>query len=268
MPVDLDAVARLLQSAAEEVVTPRFQALTAGEVQEKTPGDLVTDADREAEDLITAGLRELDPGAVVVGEEAVAADPALLEQVRTADRFWVVDPVDGTANFVAGSPEHAVMAALVEGGETVAAVIWQPQLGHLFTAERGAGAFCDGVRMPPVPAAGPVETLTGHLASVYLPTPTRELVEGRRDRFAAVGPGYRCCGTAYPRLATGEDGFALFWKALPWDHLPGALLVSETGGTVRRWDGAPYRADQDGPGLLVTADADAWDDVRAALLDA
>lgn len=268
MPPDLDAVARLLQDAAAQVVDPRFRSLQADEVHEKSPGDLVTEADREAEVLITAGLHRLDPGAVVVGEEAVAADPAVLDALRTAPRVWVVDPVDGTANFVAGSPEHAVMAALVERGVPVAAVIWQPQLDALWTAERGAGAFCNSRRVDAAPSLprDPAR-LTGAVSATYLDPATRAQVEANSARFAEVRPGPRCCGVSYPRLATGEDHFALYWKMAPWDHAPGALIVAECGGAVRRWDGSPYRVDVPGTGLLAVSDAGAWDDVRRALLD-
>jgi fructose-1,6-bisphosphatase/inositol monophosphatase family enzyme len=264
---DLDDVARLLQEAAAEAVDPRFRALQAGQVEEKSPGDLVTAADHEAEQLITAGLLRLDPGAVVVGEEAVAADPALLGRVAAEPRVWLVDPVDGTANFVAGSPEHAVMAALLDRGEPVAAVIWHPQYRVLWTAERGSGAYRDGERLPPAPRTPDLAVLNGHAAATYLPPDTRAVVEANASRFAGIGPGYRCCGTAYPRIATGVDGFALFWKAMPWDHAPGALLLRETGGAVRRWDGTDYRPAAVGTGLLATSDAAAWEDVRAALLD-
>ena len=267
----LDQVAVLLQEAADQVVNPRFQSLRASEVHEKTPGDLVTDADREAEVLITAGLRRLDPGAVVVGEEAVAADPALLALVATAPRVWVVDPVDGTNNFVAGSSEHAVMAALIVGGQTVLGCIWQPQLGHLWTAERGAGAFRDGDRLAMAPPPGPVSSLAGVLAASYLDPATRAEIERNRPRFAELRPGRRCAGVAYPRLACGQDDFALFWKVLPWDHAPGELFVTETGGDLRRLDGSAYRGGRPvtggAAGLLVTRHADAWDDVRLSLLE-
>lgn len=268
MTLDLDAVARLLQDVAAQVVDPRFRSLAADEVHEKSPGDLVTEADREAEVLITAGLRRLDPTAAVVGEEAVAADPGLLDLLRTAPRAWVVDPVDGTANFVAGSPEHAVMAALVERGVPVAAVIWQPQLGALWTAERGGGAYVNGslVGLRPSLPHDPAQ-LSGAVAATYLDPPTRARVEANSARFAAVRPGPRCCGVSYPRMALGEEHFALFWKMAPWDHAPGALIVEECGGAVRRWDGTPYRVDVPGTGLLAVSDAGVWDDVRRALLD-
>src|SRR4051812_43881899 len=111
-------VLRLMQDVAAEVVTPRFRSLDQDEIAEKNPGDLVTAADHESEELLTAALLEAYPDSVVLGEEAYAADPHLIQRFVDADHAFTVDPVDGTRNFVHGSPDHAVMCAEVVRGET------------------------------------------------------------------------------------------------------------------------------------------------------
>ncbi|MGH9165392.1 MAG: inositol monophosphatase family protein, partial [Acidimicrobiales bacterium] len=93
----------------------------------------------------------------VVGEEAAAADPRLLDPVGTAERLWVVDPVDGTSNFVRGSPDYAVMVALLERGAAVASWILQPVTGRLFVAEAGSGATVDGRRLTRQPAPATID---------------------------------------------------------------------------------------------------------------
>ena len=110
-------VLRLLQDVAAEVITPRFRSLSGDQITEKNPGDLVTVADREAEVRITAALQHAYPDALVLGEEATASDDSVEERFRQADHAFTVDPVDGTKNFVAGSPLHAVMAAELRDGE-------------------------------------------------------------------------------------------------------------------------------------------------------
>ncbi len=107
-------LALLLRAASRAEILPRFRRLGADAVRSKTgPLDLVTDADEAAERVITAGLHKLFPGCVVVGEEATAADPALLGRLADADLAFVVDPVDGTANFAAGVPLFGCMAAAI-----------------------------------------------------------------------------------------------------------------------------------------------------------
>lgn len=260
----LDRVGDLVREVSAEVIEPRFRSLAEGEVIEKSKGELVTVADREAEARLTAGLAALDPGTPVVGEEAVAADAGTLDALA-ADRVWLVDPLDGTGNFVWGTPDWAVMVALVVGGDTAASWIFQPVTGRLFVAERGAGAAVDGAPLVARPRGGRADELTGAVLTRYLDDDTRARVTPNLDRFGAITAGRHCAGTEYPALIEGETDFVFFWRTLPWDHAPGTLLVREAGGVATRPDGSPYRPDPGGTGLLVAADPATWDLAQAAL---
>ncbi len=259
------AVAELLREASAAAIEPRFHALGEGDVSEKSPGELVTVADREAEALITAGLAELDPGVPVVGEEGVAADPSRMDDLAAA-RVWVVDPLDGTANFVNGSRDWAVMVALVVDGATAASWIWQPLERRMYAARRGRGATCNGRRLVAAPRARSEGELTGAVLTRYLDAPTRERVEGNLERFGTITAGRHCAGVEYPALIEGTTDFAFFWRTLPWDHAPGTLLVEEAGGVAARPDGSPYRPGPGGVGLLVAPDRSTWD-LAHGLLD-
>ncbi|MFX0537041.1 inositol monophosphatase family protein [Ornithinimicrobium sp. Y1847] len=221
-----EAVLTLLQETAEAVINPRFRALDEGEVTAKThPGDLVTVADREAEVLITRALRAAYPQALVLGEEAYAEEPGLLDAFTEAEHAFTVDPVDGTRNFVHGSPDHAVMAAEVLDGRTVRAWIWQPQHGVAWVAERGAGLWRDGERVDAVTASGRPEDWD-------VRTSRRE---GVGDHLGPAGPmtlSWISCGIDYPKLASGECDALLYSGTAPWDHVPGALMMEEVGGHV------------------------------------
>src|SRR5262245_22825884 len=106
---------------------PRFRKLGDGDVRCKSgPLDLVTEADEAAEGLITQGIARQFPGAIVVGEEAASANPVQLELLADADLAFVVDPLDGTANFAAGLPLFGVMAAVIIRGEVAATAIYDP----------------------------------------------------------------------------------------------------------------------------------------------
>ncbi|MFY7069116.1 inositol monophosphatase family protein [Nocardiopsis changdeensis] len=265
--IDMDAVTGILRDAAREVILPRARSLSEGEVMEKGPGELVTVVDQEAERVITARLRGL-VDAPVVGEEAVAADPSLVEALRTEPVVWLVDPLDGTRNFVEGRREYGVMAALVHGGETVAAWIVQPEWDRAYAAERGAGAWRDGTRLRRDPAPTDPGRLRGSVLTRFLAPEARRHVEASVPRFAGVDGGAHCSAVDYPLLCEGSRDFLLFHRTLPWDHAPGALLLAEAGGVSRRPDGTPYRPDQ-GPdvlGLLNAADETCWKTVRELLL--
>ncbi|MDE3723701.1 inositol monophosphatase [Nocardiopsis sp. N85] len=263
--IDMDAVTGILRDAAREVILPRARSLAEGEVMEKSPGELVTVVDREAEEVITARLREL-MDVPVVGEEAASADPSLLEAVRTEPVVWLVDPLDGTRNFVEGRREYGVMAALVRGGETVAAWIVQPEWDRSYVAEHGSGAWRDGVRLRREAAPTDPGEMRGAVMSRFMAPETRERAEAAFPRFAEIGGGTHCCAVDYPMLCEGSQDFLLFNRTLPWDHAPGALLLSELGGVARRPDGSVYRPDDDALGLLGATDETCWKTVHELLL--
>ncbi len=243
----------LLRDVAEEVIDPRFRALAEGQVMEKRPGDLVTVADREAEVLITRALSAAHPDALVLGEEATAGDPALLGRFRAAQHAFTVDPVDGTRNFVAGSPDHAVMAAELVGGEVVRSWIWQPQHRVAYVAERGAGAYRDGERLVRPPLGEDLRGVTSR----------RSWLGRALGTLRALDLTWVCCGVDYPKLVEGEADFVLYGGTKPWDHAPGALLLSEAGGYLGTFDGRPYQPQQPEPrGLVGAADRATYDLVQ------
>ena len=145
--MDTNAVMDLMKDVAAEVITPRFRSLAAGEVMEKNPGDLVTVADHESEAILTRALNAAYPDAFVLGEEVSSADPAVLQRYLAADHAFTVDPVDGTKNFVHGSPDHAVMISETRGGQTVRGWIWQPEHETAWVAELGSGVYRNGERI-------------------------------------------------------------------------------------------------------------------------
>lgn len=261
----IDEVGSLLREVAATVILPVFRRLDAADVEEKAPGEVVTVADRRSERLLSDGLRRLLPGSAVVGEEAVAADPATLERLRDPGPVWVVDPLDGTANFAAGRRPFAVMVALRQAGETQAAWILDPLADSLMVAEAGAGAYVNGARVRAPVDTPPVAALHGAV-SRYLPPDLRDAMEPGLGRLGRVGPGQHCAGREYPEVASGAQHFALFWRTLPWDHLPGVLLMEEAGGVARRFDGARYDPTDNRPGLLVAANEAIWAAVHEALL--
>ena len=261
MPIE--AVSALMRQVAADVVMPRFQMLAAHEVIEKGPGDLVTIADRESELRLGEGLAKILPEARIIGEEAVSADASLLDGLGKG-LAWIIDPIDGTSNYAEGITPFAIMIALIDDGEVIGGWILDPVTGRLLHAARDEGAFLDGSRITarPTGAALPVAALATH----YLPAEIRADFEARAPGRLENVAVPRCAGEQYPRVILGQNDAALFWRALPWDHAPGSLILTEAGGRIARFDGAPYRLATPGFGLLATATPQLWDDVRAVLL--
>lgn len=261
----ITTVGDLIAEVAEAAILPRFRRLEAGEVEEKTPGELVTIADREAEAMLATRLAELMPGARIVGEEAAAADGALLARLDDGP-VWLIDPLDGTSNFVEGHSPFSTMVALLVDGETQIAWIVDPVSGRRVVAERGGGTWVDGVRLRTDAALPGTSELSGAILQRFLPTDLKASILSRAVGLARVLPGTRSAGAEYPAIALGEQHFALFWRTLAWDHAPGALILTEAGGKVARLDGSPYRPASAANGLLTAGNAGIWDDVQRLLI--
>ena len=266
MPLDIAKLADILRLAAKEEILPRFRRLGSGDVRSKSePSDLVTEADEAAERVITRAITDHSPHTVVIGEEAVAANPALLHGRYEDKTVIYVDPVDGTANFAGGLPLFAVMAAVVENGETVAGVIYDPMGDDFMMAERGCGTwqvFPDGRRVrqkfaEPVPLG----EMGGSASTAYFPEEKRREILGNLAKVRMTA-NYRCAGHEYRLAAGGNLHFIAYAKLMPWDHVAGALMMRECGAHVAKLDGTPHRPSDIGGGLLVAADQESWDVLR------
>jgi fructose-1,6-bisphosphatase/inositol monophosphatase family enzyme len=265
-------VVQLLRAAARVEIMPRFRKLPPGSVRAKTgPLDLVTEADVAAEAMITAGLQRMFPDCVVVGEEATAADPSLLERLATAELAFVVDPVDGTANFVAGLPLFGVMVAAVMNGAVVASAIHDPVGDDTAIALCGEGAWTwsvDGTRTR-LHVAAPTDPsrMMGAISWRYMARPMQEAVVRNMVKLAGAAD-YRCAAHQYRMVAAGHLDYLVFNRLMPWDHLPGVLLHQEAGGYAAHFDGSPYVPGDLTGGLICTPDRASFEALRAILMEA
>ena len=251
--MDLEKVAAIIRETAAEEILPRFNHLSAGQIREKQPGELVTEADTEAERVMTMRLRELLPGSLVVGEEAVAADSALLRVLEDDGAVWIIDPVDGTANFAKGNARFAVILALVRDGVTVAGWILDPLGERLITAELGGGAWAGGERLsvlPPVPLA----ELTGSVKR-----------SGRLSSLVAKMARKGSAAHDYIDLVTGQLHFAHYNRLMPWDHAAGVLIHAEAGGHAALTNGRPYRPRAEEGSLLLAPSPGTWTSLQAVI---
>jgi fructose-1,6-bisphosphatase/inositol monophosphatase family enzyme len=274
MPFSLQDTMRvvdILTDAARAEIMPRFRNLDDGAIRRKTSAiDLVTDADEAAEHAITAKVLASFPSAIVIGEEATARNPALLDNLAAADLAVLVDPLDGTKNFASGLPLFGVMAAIVARGEVVAGIIHDPVGRDTAIARRGEGAWIlrsDSHKVPlRVAAPVPLARMEGVLATTFIPQPLRSVVGANLAKLAAVA-NYRCAAHEYRLAAGGHVHLLLYNKLMPWDHAAGWLLHREAGGYCAHFDGTPYVPAHLTGGLIYAPDAASWREARAGLLE-
>jgi len=265
--INPDKVSDIIRETSDRFILPRYNALKKGEISTKTgPNDLVTQADIDVEEHLKRTLPDLLPGSVVIGEEGVSNGDASLNSLHDASRpVWIVDPVDGTFNFVHGKREFGVMLGLIIDGVTHYGWIYDVLGEAMSVAEKGAGAFCEGVRLE-VGLADTVSDMQGHVNPKYFPEQYRPHIAEKRDEFMAVS-SIGCAAHEYLRIAKGEAHFSVYSRLKPWDHIPGALIVSEAGGIVSRWDGQGYKPQDFDKGIIAAASDRNWKDVHSVFLD-
>lgn len=248
-------VSAILRGVARGVVLPQFRMLAAHQIMEKAPGDLVTVVDRAAEERLSAELPLLLEGSRVVGEEAASVDAAVSDGID-GGLVWIVDPIDGTANYAAGAAPFAIMVGLARDGVVEAGWILDPLTDRMAHAHLGHGAFIDDLRVGSRPTGASPPRMG--VATSRLPSDVRERIERRVAGKLDIVPVPLCAGEQYPRLVLGQDDIALFWESMPWDHAPGALFLTEAGGKVARPDGTPYRIGDRRLGIIAAASPDLW----------
>ena len=225
--------------------------------------DIVTAVDREVEALVRKRLAELQPGDGFLGEEGGRAD-------RTTSLTWVVDPIDGTVNYLYDIPQYAISIAVVEGDPTpgnwteLAGVVINAASGREFTATRGGGAFSDGVAI----AVNRPESLGQSLLSTGF-SYSRQIRTQQAQVMAVVMPHIRdirrmgAASLDLTALAAGQLDIYFERMLQPWDHAAGVLIAREAGAEIRGWNGSAPDVD-----WLLAAHPEVIDEIEAVLVDA
>lgn len=217
---------------AGQIITRASQDVDLLKVSSKRQNDFVTEVDRAAEDAIVGILREAYPDHAILAEESGDSGPE-------SEYRWIIDPLDGTTNFIHGMPQYAVSIALEHRGQMQSAVVFDPVRNEMFTASRGRGAFLNDRRIRVSRRAKLSEALLGtgfpyrewdHVdAYLGMFKSLMEKTSGlRRPGAAALDLAYVACGRF--------DGFFEIGLS-PWDIAGGSLLVSEAGGLVGNLQG-------------------------------
>jgi myo-inositol-1(or 4)-monophosphatase len=210
------------------------------QVSLKGPGNYVSAADKRAEETLYAELAKARPGYGFIGEEGGRRDGA--DKTHT----WIVDPLDGTTNFLHGVPHFAISIALEREGALIAGVVYNPVTDEMFVAEKGKGAFVNEHRI----RVAARRELKDALVACGLPHPNRSDLALNGREIAAMQAktgGLREYGAAALDLAFVAAGrFDAYWERdlSAWDVAAGIVLVREAGGFVSDLDGADSMLDK------------------------
>jgi myo-inositol-1(or 4)-monophosphatase len=227
---DLDIATEAARRGAA-VLLHYWEDLGKEDADLKARNDWVSTADRESEAAILSFIREQRPDDAFLGEESGRSG--------AADRVWIVDPLDGTSNYLQHFPVWSVSIGLLRGAEIIAGVIYEPLRDIFYTAERGAGAFRNGQRMH----VSAQERVEGSFLATGFPFRAQKFVQTYCSIFAdviSIAKGVRRAGSAALDLAyTAAGTFDGFFEMhlSPWDVAAGSLLITEAGGLVSDFSG-------------------------------
>jgi myo-inositol-1(or 4)-monophosphatase len=245
-PTDLNAALLRARNAALEAgkLLEDYQNRLSGlTIDAKSSSvDLVSEADVEAEKLIAASLRDAVPGAGFIGEESTE------QHTESAEYYWVVDPLDGTSNYLAGLPIWCVSIGLCDGDLVpLCGVVHSPLMRRTWTASRGAGAEMNGkpvtVRTTPVGGGSRNAMLATGFPYDAGSSPEDETL----PQFVKMQQHFhkiRRLGSAAIDMALVAEGlYDGMWelRLKPWDTAAGVILIREAGGVVSRFDGSEYQ---------------------------
>lgn len=227
----IDALVPAVRAAGELIEAIRIAGF---EQRSKSDASPVTEADERAEQLLMEALATADPSALVVGEEACAAGL----KPSPAARFWLVDPLDGTKDFVGGGPDYSVNVALIEAGVPVLGLVLAPRDGTLWAGAAGLGAFREragGAREPIAARKWPDRPV--------VVTSRSHLDDKTRNYAAAIGGDMRPSGSSlkFCLLAEGSaDVYPRFGPTSEWDTAAGDAVLRAAGGMTRDASGEPF----------------------------
>jgi myo-inositol-1(or 4)-monophosphatase len=224
---------------AGRIITRAGQDLTAIKISRKNRNDFVTEVDRAAEEAIVGALLGAYPDHAILGEESGHTQGKVAQEPEKADFIWVIDPLDGTTNFIHGLPQYCTSIALMQRGVVTQAVIYDPNRDELFTASKGRGAYLNDRRI----RVAQRDKLDEALIGTGFPFRRLESLDRYVAMFKAVSEkaaGIRRPGAAALDLAYVASGrYDAFFEIglMPWDVAAGSLLVTEAGGLIGDLEG-------------------------------
>ena len=233
----LERLSTLVRLVAAEEVMPRYLKVAH---HRKTDGSLFTEADLAAQDRLTQLLPTVVP-VPVVGEEM----PVEVQKERWSageNGVWCVDPIDGTSNFVNGLPYFAVSVALMRQGRSVLGVVYDPVADELFCAERGAGAFLNGERLPIRERVPQLKNAMAEVDFKRLSVPLAQALAASPPYSSQRNFGASTLEWCY--VAAGRFDVYLHGGQKLWDYAAGSLILEEAGGLMCSLDNDDFWAEE------------------------
>ena len=248
--IDNNIIKDILFNISKEIILPKFKRLKDDDIKFKNDGSIVTTIDIKVENKLKIDLLKLLPDSLFVGEESFSHNNKIINKYKENKFCWTVDPIDGTSNFVKGEEKFAIMIALTFRDAIIQSWIYKPITEEFSFAQLGDGAFIDGLRILNKDECS-IPNSIGSISSKYWTENLDKKLNGIKNQFNNIN-SYGCIGFEYIDIVKGFRNFTILSKLSPWDHLPGILLVQESGGHIKHFDESLYNLVSSYENLVVT----------------
>ena len=248
----------LLIETSKNIILPKYKSLKNNEIKTKdSSNDYVTIADEEAEKFLTKNLKNILPLSHVIGEESVYSNKDILKKLDEKEPVWIIDPIDGTSNFISGIDKFYIIIALVINNNTIMGWIHNPISNETAWGYKGYGTWIDNKK---ISIEKNNKKLIDNKAAIY----HKSLID-YKNKFKYI----KYNGSAaheYISLIKNKIQISCFSRLLPWDHAAGILLHKEAGGYSALLNSREYFPNSKNPGgILSTPTSDIWNSVRSLM---
>ena len=253
-------IKEILEKNAEAHILPYYRQLSKDQVREKSPGNLVTDADEASEAFLTEALPTLVEHSLVVGEEAVAKDEKTLDFLNADKPVWIIDPIDGTYNFTRGRSKWGVLISLFHNNRLIFGCMHDVLNQQFMYAFRGEGAYHykdnQEKKLSLIQPDKPVSQFCGHVGGA------QAWHFKKLNQFCGDISNIRCSMHDFWAFLAGDIDFTFHSNTTAWDHSAASMIIEEAGGYMAAGhDHQPYDPRLRQKHLLSTYNRQTWQDL-------
>ena len=249
--INNEEIRSVLYEISKKIVLPNFKKLNSNQIKYKNNKDIVTSVDMEVENYLKKILCHLIKDSYFIGEETYSKHPEILNYYSKEQYCWTVDPIDGTLNFVKGKEEFAIMIALTFSSKILQSWIYKPITDQFMFSMIHQGTFLDKKKIIIRNKNKSISSSIGSISSKYWDSNFDIIIKKLKDNFQKIN-SYGSIGCEYFDIALGIRDFVILSKLSPWDHLPGILIIRESGGKDNHFNKQPYKFNQKSKNLIVS----------------
>ncbi len=247
-------IENIFYDLSKKFIFPKYKNLNSDDLKRKKNKDLVTSVDIRIEEYLRIVLKKLIKNSNFIGEESYEKNKKIINLYSENNYCWTVDPIDGTNNFARGNDRFAIMIALSYGYKILQSWIYIPVTKELYFANYGEGSFLKKQKLNTNNTSKLINS-KGSISKKYWNEKNFKKIQKIKTKFKSVN-SYGCIGLEYVDISKGKRDFAILSKLSPWDHLPGILLLRESGGSDKYFDKGNYNFHLKKNNLVVASNKD------------